>query len=196
MARSRAAFRKGHQTRRPGRPISAPLGESYRRQSASMANLDYWGLTRAAAQVVHSYDFFWHAKDPAWMAAASVDAFQGITGLPVLLVRRHPHYARTSVSNFISTRLGAGRCRRRGGSEICQQFFSKHFHPNNPLRELLGIWRHNWKRHEFAPPPGCCSFCSSRNRATTPIGSPRNGSMRPSLVFTNYFRRTNNGRHH
>lgn len=63
--------------------VSVPLGESYRRESAHMANLDYWGLSRGANQVVHSFDFFWHAKDPVWMAGASIAAFQGITGLPV-----------------------------------------------------------------------------------------------------------------
>ena len=67
----------------PAAPVTAPLGESYRSQSAEFANLDYWGLSRGAARVVHSYDFFWHAKDEPWMAAASVAAFQGITGLPV-----------------------------------------------------------------------------------------------------------------
>ncbi|MFQ6132846.1 MAG: hypothetical protein ACE5R4_12470 [Armatimonadota bacterium] len=63
--------------------IGVPLGESYRRQSAGMSNLDYWGLSRGADQVIHSYDFFWHARDEPWYAAASVAAFQGITGLPV-----------------------------------------------------------------------------------------------------------------
>lgn len=67
----------------PGACVSAPLGESYRRQSAQMSNLDYWGLTRGAGQVVHSYDFFWHAGQEPWYAGASVAAFQGITGLPV-----------------------------------------------------------------------------------------------------------------
>jgi hypothetical protein len=67
----------------PNAKTSAPLGESYRRESAKMSNLDYFGLSRGASQVVHSYDFFWHPKDDAWMAAASVAAFQGITRLPV-----------------------------------------------------------------------------------------------------------------
>ena len=79
MARFIRAIRAGD----PKAKISIPLGESYRRESAHMANLDYWGYTRGADQVVHSYDFFWHAADPPWMAAASVAAFQGITGLPV-----------------------------------------------------------------------------------------------------------------
>lgn len=67
----------------PNAKVSAPLGESYRRESAHMSNLDYWGLSRGASQVVHSYDFFWHHQDEPWQAAASVKAFQGITGLPV-----------------------------------------------------------------------------------------------------------------
>jgi hypothetical protein len=80
VARFVTAIRAGD----PVAKISIPLGESYRRESAHMANLDYWGYTRGAEQVVHSYDFFWHAADPPWMAAASVAAFQGITGLPVV----------------------------------------------------------------------------------------------------------------
>jgi hypothetical protein len=63
--------------------IYAPLGESYRRQSADMSNLDYWGLSRGAGLVQHSYDFFWHGKDPVWMSAATVSSFKGISGLPV-----------------------------------------------------------------------------------------------------------------
>ncbi|HNT36882.1 MAG TPA: hypothetical protein PKH07_17970, partial [bacterium] len=66
----------------PNAKISSPLGESYRRFSASMSNLDYWGSSRGADQVVHSYDFFWHAGEESWLAGASVKAFQGITGLP------------------------------------------------------------------------------------------------------------------
>jgi hypothetical protein len=79
MRRCGDALRAGD----PNAKTSAPLGESYRRESAKMSNLDYFGLSRGASQVVHSYDFFWHPKDDAWMAAASVAAFQGITQLPV-----------------------------------------------------------------------------------------------------------------
>jgi len=75
------AIRKGD----PDARISAPLGESFRRESALMSNLDYWGLTRGSQQVVHSYDFFLHpGQGPQWHAAASFAAFQGITGLPVV----------------------------------------------------------------------------------------------------------------
>lgn len=79
VRRFEAAIRVGD----PDAKISAPLGESYRIGSAQMSNCDYWGLSRGAAQVVHSYDFFQHGGDGAWEAAASVDAFRGITGLPV-----------------------------------------------------------------------------------------------------------------
>jgi len=67
----------------PEAQFSAPLGESYRRDSARMSNLDYYGLSRQAAEVVHSYDFYWHPKDPAWHAGAAVASFRGITQLPV-----------------------------------------------------------------------------------------------------------------
>jgi hypothetical protein len=79
MIRFNAAIKAGD----PQARTSAPLGESFRRESAKFSNLDYFGLSRGASQVVHSYDFYWHPKDDAWMAAASVAAFQGITGLPV-----------------------------------------------------------------------------------------------------------------
>ncbi|MFP4502522.1 MAG: hypothetical protein ACLFTT_16120 [Candidatus Hydrogenedentota bacterium] len=80
VARFVTAIEEGN----PAARVSVPLGESYRRLSAHMANLDYHGYSRGADQVVHSYDFFWHAQDAPWHAAASVAAFQGITGLPVV----------------------------------------------------------------------------------------------------------------
>ena len=61
--------------------VSSPLGESFRRESAKFANLDYFGLSRGADQIVHSYDFYWHTKDDSWHAAAAVAAFRGITGI-------------------------------------------------------------------------------------------------------------------
>ncbi len=80
FARFVAACRAGD----PNAQISSPLGESYRRESASMSNQDYWGLTRGSNQVVHSYDFFWHpGSTPLWHVRAVVQAFQGITKLPV-----------------------------------------------------------------------------------------------------------------
>ena len=77
MTRFTKAIRAGD----PHGKISAPLGESFRRQSAQMSNLDYFGLSRGADQVVHSYDFFWHRHDPPEHAAAAVAAFRGITGV-------------------------------------------------------------------------------------------------------------------
>jgi len=61
--------------------ISSPLGESFRRESAKFANLDYFGLSRGSNQIVHSYDFYWHTRDDDWHAAAAVAAFRGITGV-------------------------------------------------------------------------------------------------------------------
>jgi hypothetical protein len=79
MRRFNDAIHQGN----PSARTSAPLGESFRRGSAQMSNLDYFGLTRGAQQVVHSYDFSWHAKDDPWYAAAAVASFEGITQLPV-----------------------------------------------------------------------------------------------------------------
>jgi hypothetical protein len=67
----------------PNAKTSAPLGESFRKQSAQFSNLDYFGMSRGDAEVVHSYDFFWHVHDDPWHAAAAVASFQGITRLPV-----------------------------------------------------------------------------------------------------------------
>lgn len=98
----------------PGARVSVPLGESFRRQSAQMANLDYWGLSRGAAQVVHSYDFFWHAGEPAWHAAAAVASFRGITGLPVVFefdgpVLQEKHgYTEDALLRILDEALDAG----------------------------------------------------------------------------------------
>jgi len=97
--------------------VSVPLGESYRGQSASMSNLDYWGLSRGADQVVHSYDFFWHAQDPAWMAGASVAAFQGITGLPVSFELDGPVLL-TEHGWTLERLLETGRCARNAGADL------------------------------------------------------------------------------
>jgi hypothetical protein len=77
VARFVAALRAGDSAAK----ISVPLGESFRRESAAMSNLDYFGLSRGADQIVHSYDFFWHPKDDPWHAAAAVACFRGITGV-------------------------------------------------------------------------------------------------------------------
>jgi len=79
VERFAAAVRAGD----PKARLSAPLGESYRKESAAMSNLDYWGLSRGMDQIVHSYDFFWHAKDEPWTASAAVNTFRGITQKPV-----------------------------------------------------------------------------------------------------------------
>ena len=80
----RDAVRRFNDALRAGDPharTSAPLGESFRRGSADMSNLDYFGLSRGMDQIVHSYDFFWHPKDDAWMAGAAVASFRGISGV-------------------------------------------------------------------------------------------------------------------
>lgn len=71
--------------------ISVPLGESYRRESAAFANLDYWGYSRAADEVVHSYDFFWHGPERKALVITAVAAMAGITQRPVVLEIDGPH---------------------------------------------------------------------------------------------------------
>lgn len=71
----------------PNAQISVPLGEGYRSESAAFANQDYYGLSLGANAIAHSWDFNMHsATNPSlhqsWQAAASVAAFEGITGLP------------------------------------------------------------------------------------------------------------------
>ena len=64
--------------------ISVPLGESYRRQSAAFANLDYWGFSHEADEVVHSYDFFWHGTAGIDQVSTAVATMTGITQRPVV----------------------------------------------------------------------------------------------------------------
>jgi hypothetical protein len=113
----REAVRRFVQAIHAGDPqarISVPLGESYRRGSAQMSNLDYYGLSRGAAQVVHSYDFFWHAGQAPWYAGAAVSAFRGITGLPVSFEIDGPnlfdqfHYTESDLLNLADAALEAG----------------------------------------------------------------------------------------
>lgn len=98
----------------PDAKISAPLGESYRRESAAFSNLDYWGMTRGAKQVVHSYDFFWHQKQDPWHAAAAVASFRGITQLPVVFEFDGPalqetfHYTVESEDAIADAVIGQG----------------------------------------------------------------------------------------
>ncbi|HZZ41959.1 MAG TPA: hypothetical protein VFE58_03415 [Tepidisphaeraceae bacterium] len=94
--------------------ISVPLGESYRSQSAEMSNLDYFGLSLGASQIVHSYDFFWHYKDAPWYAAASVAAFHGITRLPIQFEFDGPflfeqlHYTTDTVTTLAQSAMSQG----------------------------------------------------------------------------------------
>ncbi len=149
VQRFEKAIRQGD----PDARISAPLGESYRRQSASMANLDYWGLPRGAAQVVHSYDFFWHAKDPAWMAAASVHVFQGITGLPILFeFDGTPTMLGLGYSIPHLLALGQAAAGAGAGLKFANNSYSGTLPSQQPLlRELLEVWRHAWKPQQPAP---------------------------------------------
>jgi hypothetical protein len=113
----REACRRFDEAIRAGDPeakISAPLGESYRRESAAFSNLDYWGMTRGAKQVVHSYDFFWHQKQDPWYAAAAVASFRGITQLPVVFEFDGPalqetfHYTDESEGAIADAAIGQG----------------------------------------------------------------------------------------
>ncbi len=146
-------FEKAIKQGDPDARISAPLGESYRRQSASMANLDYWGLTRGAAQVVHSYDFFRHVKDPAWMAAACVDAFRGITGLPVVFeFDGTPTLEGLGYSMPHLLALGQVAASAGAGLKLANNSYSQTLPSQQPLiRELLEIWRSAWRLHTPTP---------------------------------------------
>ena len=131
----------------PDARVSAPLGESYRRQSASMSNLDYWGLTRGGAQVVHSYDFVRHGKDPAWMAAASVDTFQGITGLPVVFEfdgttsMRDTGY---SLPQLIAVAQLAGQA--GAAAKFANNSYTDVLPSKQPwLGEMVRAWREAWR---------------------------------------------------
>ena len=68
----------------PSARISVPLGESFRRESAAFANLDYWGYSRSADEVVHSYDFFWHGPQGLDNVPVAVATMTGITQRPVV----------------------------------------------------------------------------------------------------------------
>ena len=139
------AVRAGDQNAR----ISVPLGESYRRQSAHMSNLDYWGLSRGANEVVHSYDFFWHAKDPAWMAGASIAVFRGITGLPVSFELDGPALL-TGHGWTLERLLEAGRSARDAGAGLNVSNWSyTDVLPSGHevVRAFAELWR------EASPPP-------------------------------------------
>lgn len=144
-----AAVRAGDANAR----ISVPLGESYRRQSALMSNLDYWGLSRGANQVVHSYDFFWHAGDPAWMAGASIAVFRGITGLPVSFEVDGPTIL-TDHGWTLERLLEAGRSAREAGAGLNVSNWSyADVLPSN--QEAVRAFAEAWREpvpHREAPP--------------------------------------------
>ena len=127
---------------------SVPLGESYRRGSATMSNLDYFGLSRGAAQVVHSYDFFWHAGHEAWNAAAAVSSFRGITGLPVCVEFDGPNlqeklgYKDSDILNITDAVLGAG-----GGLQVANYSYTEKLPSTWPLLAEMG------RRAAAAPQP-------------------------------------------
>jgi len=149
MVRFVAAVRAGD----PDAVISCPLGESYRRGSAAMSNLDYWGLTRGANHIVHSYDFFWHVKDGAWMAAASVDAFRGITGLPVQF--EYDSLAGTTELGYSEPHLLAiGREAARAGAGL--KLANNSYRPEvisrlAPLVDLTRLWQSGLPSAPYVP---------------------------------------------
>ncbi len=135
-----AAIRKGD----PKARISCPLGESYRRESASMSNLDYYGLTRGADHIVHSYDFFWHAGQPAWNAAAAVASFRGITGLPVQFEVDSLDFLTEKFGYSTATLVALGRNAALAGAglKLANNSYSSTLPSQRPLvRDLIGVWR-------------------------------------------------------
>jgi hypothetical protein len=134
-----AAIHKGDE----GARISSPLGESYRKESAAFSNLDYWGLTRGATEVVHSYDFFWHVKEPAWLADASVTAFQGITGLPVYFEMDGEQATLGQGHTFAELLAQAGMARRAGaGLKVANYSYSEKLPSEWPLLcEFARLWK-------------------------------------------------------
>ncbi|MCC6694333.1 MAG: beta-galactosidase [Candidatus Hydrogenedentes bacterium] len=95
--------------------ISVPLGESYRRQSAAFANLDYWGYSREADEVVHSYDFFWHGTAGIGKVSTAVATMTGITQRPVVFEIDGPYV----IENFgytIENYRTVGNLARKAGA--------------------------------------------------------------------------------
>ncbi|MCC6152277.1 MAG: beta-galactosidase [Candidatus Hydrogenedentes bacterium] len=64
--------------------VSVPLGESHRYQAAEFANLGYWNYSRAADEIVHSYDFFMHGANRVDDAGVTTAIMTGITERPVV----------------------------------------------------------------------------------------------------------------
>jgi hypothetical protein len=140
LERFAAALRAGD----PDVRIASPLGESYRMESASMSNLDYWGLSRISAQITHSYDFFWPVQDASWCAEAAVAAFRGITQLPVQFevdslenLAKNFHYTDTHLIAITQAALRAG-----AGLKLANNSYEPELPSQRPLiRELAALWR-------------------------------------------------------
>ena len=103
----------------PGAQVSVPLGEGYRAESAQFANQDYYGLSLGANAIAHSWDFNMHSSanpslHQSWQAAASVAAFEGISGLPTTFEFDSPTtmqaagFSTTNIENIGSDVLAAG----------------------------------------------------------------------------------------
>ncbi|GMW01161.1 MAG: hypothetical protein AMXMBFR84_22980 [Candidatus Hydrogenedentota bacterium] len=98
----------------PTARISVPLGESFRRESAAFANLAYQEYARAADEVVHSYDFFWHGPDARYGSREAVAVMAGIAGKPVVFEIDGPYlidqhgYARERLTAMAQEALHAG----------------------------------------------------------------------------------------
>ncbi len=152
----REAVRRFNDAIRAGDPharISAPLGESYRIGSAQMSNLDYWGLSRGADQVVHSYDFFWHGRDGAWEAGATVAAFRGITGLPVCF-EYDAEESTLGRGYSIPHLLAMGRQAARAGAGLKVANYSYHEKPPSDhalLPMLVAQWKSPRPRAPYLP---------------------------------------------
>ncbi len=152
----RQAVERVAESLRQGDPearLSAPLGESYRRQSAHMSNLDYWGLSRGAVQIVHSYDFFWHAHAPAWMAEASVAAFQGIGGCAVAFEfdgTESMFGLGYSTPHLLA--LGQSAARAGAGLKLANNSYSETLPSQQPLiAELVALWQREWRQERKLP---------------------------------------------
>lgn len=139
----------------PNARISAPLGESYRIGSAQMGNLDYWGLSQHAAQVVHSYDFFQHGDDDAWKAGASVDAFRGITGLPVCFeYDGEQSTLGLGYSKPHLLALGRQAARAGAGLKIANYSYQEELPSERALLpKLIALWRDTYPRADYRPDP-------------------------------------------
>ena len=128
----------------PDALISAPLGEAYRRQSAHMSNQDYWGLTRQADQVVHSWDFFWHGQDPSWHAAAAVESFRGITRLPSEFeFDQMQNLARLGYSDAHLMAIGRDAALAGAGLTMANLSYFKDIPPSKvrAVNDLIALWQ-------------------------------------------------------